>query len=1112
MLISLKTIPVFVFFAAGIILFVFFFPDSFGGPDQNHESSLILFFSQVSTNVSSRGINFVRSQNISHIYFPNLLLPSPFVSFDDLQRHHEWETYLDSVYGISTLRFPVELHTFTFFYRHKLPTYFLIELEKAFSRGQFWGHIGWLQQVGFRVSNPGFRELYNFPQGLPSFTQVEVSRSCCDHPGTGMWFHKVIGSGVYLNLGRTIGFETHQGACRYFTNGPCPILDFDSDQLNLYFIPLAARLGYETLQFFMMHSHGEYEIVDLRAKSVFGSGTCFEPHLIPYYRSGWKGSKSCICAEPEIYVQNKQTIRKDDQSINTLINCHGVSKISKHNYRISIFFTGDIHSHFKNADKVACHVSRQRLNLTNPSLFIDVGDMFIGSNFFQQYGTRGVAEIMREMKYDAIGIGNHDFEHFASLEEFSELVKVPLININANNSSFLHRSKEFLLGGRKICITGYSVIDSKIDNIYDTESDIIRLLHAETHILKFHSRCDHIFLIAHGGWDRDLRISNELANTVDVIFGGHDHLLHSSFRKKEPVTTPIIIHCGSKLSHIGALHLEFYNDKLISALDETNLVTQISPCEYDSSVTKMVTKMISAISSTHVKKRLALTHVKSGKQSPVPFGANHDHGSLAGNFVAQAMRQHFLCNCQHVLIHPFPVISIIESGSVRTDIVDGSLHDSDIDEMLPWNNDLILLRADVESVQNWMRVGIRSMLDQNRKKRDFASAGFIWGYNFQNSSGLPSVIIDNFNHNECLSARTMYSSSESVSNYSQYFTKQPNQLVFLVITDWLARGGDGFPRIVDFNLNTSIQIGMKVIHIQSQALVMSVKHFVSGLPLRCDSQQQRKSLTVSFASGAGSAIGAMISHYITYHLAFLQTLAVIRQNLEDTKSDCKNLQAMLICSTGRLLSTLSVGISIFLFWFSFDEIQNFVSDFHIQTVTKDFICSVLAGIINVLITNPLWVIVVHLQKSNSIGFRQLFSRIFIKNGAWALFAGIWPNIAMISFPVIQSVFYFALLRSFCFQNQPSDSINIRFPCLAAFASAIATILATSLTYSLQVVRIRSQAGVPLLIDEVPSCKMIYMSRLVIDLHRGYFLKLAHAILNSICLFFFREQFIIRVLD
>ena len=93
-------------------------------------------------------------------------------------------------------------------------------------------------------------------------------------------------------------------------------------------------------------------------------------------------------------------------------------------------------------------------------IVLDAGDEFQGSLFYTTYKGDDTAEFMNQMGFDAMALGNHEFDDTpVTLGKFLDKVKFPVISSNievAPNSPIAGKFKPYLIkeiGGQKIGIS-----------------------------------------------------------------------------------------------------------------------------------------------------------------------------------------------------------------------------------------------------------------------------------------------------------------------------------------------------------------------------------------------------------------------------------------------------------------------------------------------------------------------------------------------------------------------------------------------------------------------------------------------------------------------------------
>lgn len=172
-------------------------------------------------------------------------------------------------------------------------------------------------------------------------------------------------------------------------------------------------------------------------------------------------------------------------------------------------------------------------------LLLDAGDFLQGTPYFNFFGGELEFKLMSEMAYDAVGLGNHEFDN--GVEELSKHISssdFPVIN---SNYDFSKTSLDKLVlpylivdkGPLKIGIIALGVKLSGLvgkskygDIVYQ---DPIKVANQYSTLLK-EKGCDFVVCISHLGFDYDLGFvsDKELAlktRNIDYIVGGHTHTL-----------------------------------------------------------------------------------------------------------------------------------------------------------------------------------------------------------------------------------------------------------------------------------------------------------------------------------------------------------------------------------------------------------------------------------------------------------------------------------------------------------------------------------------------------------------------------------------------------------
>ena len=220
----------------------------------------------------------------------------------------------------------------------------------------------------------------------------------------------------------------------------------------------------------------------------------------------------------------------------------------------------------------------------NPESFLfDGGDQFQGSLFYTYYKGRVAAEIMNNLQYDAMTVGNHEFDDGPLvLRKFIDRVEFPILMSNADVS------KEPMLANKIM----KSTVVEKAGNTYgligltpqDTQdlaspgplvtfTDPVDAVQSEVDELTAQG-INRIIVLSHSGYGVDQRVAAETTG-VDVIVGGHSNTFLSNTAEgaSGPYPTMVgntaIVQAYAYGKYVGELNVTFNDDgEVVSATGE----------------------------------------------------------------------------------------------------------------------------------------------------------------------------------------------------------------------------------------------------------------------------------------------------------------------------------------------------------------------------------------------------------------------------------------------------------------------------------------------------------------------------------------------------------------
>lgn len=250
---------------------------------------------------------------------------------------------------------------------------------------------------------------------------------------------------------------------------------------------------------------------------------------------------------------------------------------------IQIVHTNDIHGYYTETKNgtLGFAVLKSIVDLEGADLVLDMGDTFHGQAFATIDEGSSIAQLMKEVGYDAVTPGNHDWSYGAErLKELEKIGGFPILAANVttlNGDDFFEQNylvKEVTADdGTKLKVGVVGVID---DEFYrSTASDNIAGLTFEeeaqeaTKIAQYLNdveKCDIVLAMTHQS-----NCEEFIANIkgIDAVLAGHEHIvMDESYPDSEGKLVPVV-EAGYYMNNIGVMELTLdAESKEIVSVDE----------------------------------------------------------------------------------------------------------------------------------------------------------------------------------------------------------------------------------------------------------------------------------------------------------------------------------------------------------------------------------------------------------------------------------------------------------------------------------------------------------------------------------------------------------------
>lgn len=219
-------------------------------------------------------------------------------------------------------------------------------------------------------------------------------------------------------------------------------------------------------------------------------------------------------------------------------------------------------------------------------LVLDAGDQFQGSLFYSRYKSGPVADFMNGIGFDAMAIGNHEFDDGPDeLQKFINALKFPLVSGNtiaAPGSPLADKYKDYIVkdfGDEKVAVV--SVLATDTDETSSPGADIRfedEVAYLKSAVAELRQQgINKIVLLSHVGYPRDKEIAAAVGG-IDVIVGGHSHTYLSSTDPDAAGPYPTLIKnpAGIDVPIVTAYAYSKYLGVLKVVFDETGIVKSAS--------------------------------------------------------------------------------------------------------------------------------------------------------------------------------------------------------------------------------------------------------------------------------------------------------------------------------------------------------------------------------------------------------------------------------------------------------------------------------------------------------------------------------------------------------
>ena len=396
--------------------------------------------------------------------------------------------------------------------------------------------------------------------------------------------------------------------------------------------------------------------------------------------------------------------------------CCGLNK-QPDTFTLNLVHTNDLHSHllpFDNTHNCAldsdCLGGFARVmtflqqNKNPNSLILDAGDRFTGTSFYTLTKSKTLLPLFKEMPYDAVTLGNHEFDdNLSETVSFFQKWPVPVVVANLKISPkedlfpLVKPSVVLEKEGRKIGIIGILTPETIVlDNHAIFVTSVSDAVSKEIEILKKQG-VNIIVVLSHIGLTADKQLAKDFPE-IDIIVGGHSHSLlsnDSAVSSEGPYPVKIgktlIVTSGMGGQFVGHLQAMFDLDgNIISHQGNTIPMNKKIPNNpYATKVIENAQKEIDSILNEPVavlKESIDFTKGKNYCDKDCPIG----------KYITQTLHS----------AYPSADGVLLNSGSIRKGLPAGTILYQDLLDVFPFENDAVFVQLTGSKLKEFLEHGI----------------------------------------------------------------------------------------------------------------------------------------------------------------------------------------------------------------------------------------------------------------------------------------------------------------------------------------------------------------------------------------------------------------------
>ena len=200
-------------------------------------------------------------------------------------------------------------------------------------------------------------------------------------------------------------------------------------------------------------------------------------------------------------------------------------------------------------------------------LLLDAGDFLQGTPYFNLFKGKVEVEAMNLLKYDAVTLGNHEFDYgMEVLESVVKAADFPIIssNYDFSQTQLANFIKPYVIFNKEGVRIGVMAVNIRPSGLIASANyagmkflDPLTTANKVAQELRTQHKCDVVVCLSHLGYTDDIKLAPQTRN-IDIIIGGHSHtyLVEPNVQKNADNKDVLIYQTAGRGIFVGRIDVE----------------------------------------------------------------------------------------------------------------------------------------------------------------------------------------------------------------------------------------------------------------------------------------------------------------------------------------------------------------------------------------------------------------------------------------------------------------------------------------------------------------------------------------------------------------------------